>query len=50
MLGQQIALAEDELTGQGLYEGNSAVDERRLKLEQQIKVWQALQEKLVEKA
>jgi hypothetical protein len=49
VLGQQIALANDELAGQGLYEGKKAEGDRRQELEQRLKVWEALQAKLDEK-
>jgi hypothetical protein len=49
-LGQQIELAKDELAGQGLYEGKKAEGDRRHELEQQIRIWAALLEKLSNEA
>lgn len=46
VLNQSTALARDEITGEGLFKGKTAEDNRRHELEQQIKIWEALKEKL----
>jgi hypothetical protein len=46
VLSQHIALARDELAGLGLYQQRKAEGDRRQQLEQQIKVWEVLLEKL----
>jgi len=48
VLNQQIALARDELAGQGVYEGRNAEGNRRQELERQIEIWEVLQTKLAE--
>jgi hypothetical protein len=43
---QQIALARDELAGQGLYERTEISAERYRELEQHVRIWEALLDKL----
>jgi hypothetical protein len=50
VLSQQIALARDELTGQGLYQQRKAEGDRSQELEQQIETWKELLQKLTGKA
>jgi hypothetical protein len=46
VLSQQIALARDELTGQGFYQQRKAEGDRRQELEQEIETWKRLLQKL----
>ncbi|GAB4375251.1 MAG: hypothetical protein Kow00121_20780 [Elainellaceae cyanobacterium] len=45
-MSQHIALAKDEVAGKGLFKGKRAEGDRYQELEQQIKIWEALREKL----
>jgi hypothetical protein len=46
VVSQQLALARDELAGQGLYQGRKAQGNRIQQLQQQIEAWDTLLEKL----
>ncbi len=46
VLDWQIALARDELAGQGVYAGRAAEGDRSKELELQLGRWQALKAKL----